>query len=303
MRIWNSVLVSLLTVTFVSAQTDPAPVDRAPVIPFNIKLYSSRARVELLLKERNHVVRQVPAVDGVNPGIYATNIEWSGIAFDTMFVWFSATTSRVTAISLARVCDADKVPLIVAELTDAVSHSYGDPTFSDEGMARWERGDEAAISMGPYAENDAVWLRFDLAPLFFRLPTTKPVWPLALPLATDRDEIRDIMIDSCRKVNEDGDMVITSLGCSCYGAKARKTTVYIDALGRPTSIEMVIHRVDQGAVQARIQSLFGAPNGPDAAIPTWMVDEASAVSIADSEEGLTVTFNIAAIELLQYMDR
>ncbi len=303
MRIWNSVLVSLLTVTFVSAQTDPAPVDRTPVIPFNIKLFSPRVRVEALLKERNVVVSQVPTVEGVNPGIYATNIEWSGIAFDTMFVWFSSTSSRVTAISLARNCDSDKVPMIVAELTDAVSHSYGDPTFADEGMARWERGEEAAISMGPYAENNAVWLRFDLAPLFFRLPTTKPVWPLALPLATDRDEIRDIMIDSCRKVNEDGDQVLTSLGCSCYGSKAKKTSVFIDALGRPTSIEMVIHRADQGAVRARIQSLFGAPNGPDPAIPTWMVDETPAVSIADTEEGLTVTFNISAVELLQYMDR
>ncbi|MBC8125505.1 MAG: hypothetical protein H7X70_07190 [Candidatus Kapabacteria bacterium] len=303
MRMWNSVLVSLLMVTFVSAQTDPAPVDRTPVIPFNIKLLSPRTRVEALLKERNFVVRQVPPVEGVNPGIYSTNIEWNGIAFDTLFVWFSASSSRVSAISLARTCDSDKVPLVVAELTDAVSHSYGDPTFSDEGMARWERGDEAAISMGPYAENDAVWLRFDLAPLFFRLPTTKPVWPLALPLATDRDEIRDIMIDSCRKVNEDGDMVITSLGCSCYGAKARKTTVYIDALGRPTTIEMVINRADQGAVQARIQSLLGAPNGPDPSIPTWLVEESPAVSIADSDEGLMVTFNIAAMELLQYMDR
>lgn len=292
MRYWAAGLVFCLSIVAVSAQ-----------IPFGIKLLSPRSRVETLLKERGMTPMKVPPVEGVAPGLFATDIDWNGTAFDTMFVWFTSTSERVNAISFVRTCSSSKVPLVVAELTDVVSHTYGDPSFSDETSARWEKGNEAAISMGPYAENDAVWVRFDLAPLFYRLPTTKPVWPLELPLITDRDEIMERMRDSCRKVNEEGDQLFTSPGCSCYGVKARQTSVYLDGLGRPITIEMVISRADQGAVQSRLQALFGPPGGSDATSPSWMMDDQVAVSIADADGGLTVTFSLLALELLQYMDK
>ncbi|MCX6141057.1 MAG: hypothetical protein NTX15_09555 [Candidatus Kapabacteria bacterium] len=205
MRNWTVVLVLCCSLTAVSAQ-----------IPFGMKLLSPRSRIETLLKERGLTLMKVPPVDGVAPGVYTTDVDWNGTAFDTMFVWFTTTSERVNAISFVRKCSSSKAPLIVAELTDVVSHTYGDPSFSDETSARWEKGNEAAISMGPYAENDAVWVRFDLAPLFYRLSTTKLSWPLELPLITDRDEIMERMKDSCRKVTEEGDQLFTSAGCSCF---------------------------------------------------------------------------------------
>ncbi|MCX6141056.1 MAG: hypothetical protein NTX15_09550 [Candidatus Kapabacteria bacterium] len=66
---------------------------------------------------------------------------------------------------------------------------------------------------------------------------------------------------------------------------------------------MVISRADQGAVQSRLQTLYGSPNGLDPASPSWMMDDQVAVSIADADGGLTVTFNLLTLELLQYMDK
>ncbi|MBK7032960.1 MAG: hypothetical protein IPH49_06815 [Ignavibacteria bacterium] len=302
MRSWISIIVLLCSLHGAGAQTDPTPFDHSPAIPFNIKLLSPRARVETLLKEHKFAVNSVPQVEGVAPGIYATNVEWNNTAFDTLFVYFTPTSGRAASLSLVRVCDSDKTGLIAAELTDVVSHSYGDPTYADETTARWERGNEAAISLGPYENNEAVWLRFDLTPLFQRRSTTRPTWPLALPVITDRDETREMMTDSCRKVVEEGDQLI-STGCSCYGIKARKTTVYLDPEGRPVTIEMIVSRADQGALQNRLQAIFGPPNGLDAAAPTWLMDDMPAVAFSDAEEGLQVSFSILAMELLQYMDK
>jgi len=302
MRFTITLVLVCAAVTGAFCQTDPKPFDHSPAIPFNIKLLSPRAKVESLLKERGFVLRPIQPVEGVAPGVFALNIEWNTTAFDTLVVWFTPTSARVASLTLIRACDSDKVPLIVAELTDVVSRTHGDPSFADETMARWERGDEAAVSLGPYSENDAVWLRFDLAPMFHRRPTTKPTWPLALPVITDRDEILDIMRDSCKKVIEEGD-VLTSIGCSCFGVKARQTSVTLDGQGRPNTIEMVISRADQAAVQSSLQALYGPPNGSEASTPTWLVDDIVAASITDGEKGLVVTFNVLALELYQYMDK
>ncbi len=302
MRSWIFISVLFCSLHVAGAQTDPMPFDHSPAIPFNIKLLSPRVRVEELLKGHKLEVKSFLQTEGMAPSLYATNVEWNNTAFDTLFVHFTPNSVRANSISLVRVCDSDKAGLIAAELTDVVSHSYGDPTYADESTARWERGNEAAISLGPYENNEAVWLRFDLVPLFQRRSTTRPTWPLALPLITDRDETREMMADSCRKVVEEGDQLI-STGCSCYGIKARKTTVYLDPEGRPVTIEMIVSRADQGALQSRIQGIFGPPNGLDTTAPTWLMDDAPAIAFTDADEGLQITFNILAMELLQYMDK
>jgi hypothetical protein len=114
----------------------------------------------------------------------------------------------------------------------------------------------------------------------------------------DRDEIADVMRDSCRKVSEEGDSYV-SAGCSCFGIKAKRTTVSVDGEGRVTTIEMVLSRAEQVAIRTRLTELYGAPREND----TWFVDDLQAVSLADGDDGIVATFTVPVIELLQYMER
>ncbi len=284
-------------ITLVHAQSDPVAHDHSPSIPLSIGLFSTRQDVEAMLAKRGLQSTAAQAIEGLGPSLHVTNVEWNNAAFDTMHVYFSP-AGGANAVMLVRTCDDDKIPLVVAELSDVAAHTYGEPTFADETSARWERGGEAAVSIGPTMENDAVWLRFDLVPIHQRRTTTKPAWPLAIPSVSDRDEVVDILTDSCRKATEEGDAIV-SAGCSCFGIKAKRTSVSLDGEGRPSTIEMVVSRADNASLMAKLGAMYGTPreNG------SWYVDDLQAVSVADGDDGLVVTFFIPVIELRQYMAR
>ncbi|MBK9184595.1 MAG: hypothetical protein IPM83_16225 [Ignavibacteria bacterium] len=149
MRDWISIIVLLCSLHGAGAQTKTLRRSiTPPAIPFNIKLLSPRARVETLLKEHKFAVNSVPQVEGV--ALVSTQLMLSGTTRPLI---------RCSSISLlhpagqqvsplVRVCDDDKTGLIAAELTDVVSHSYGDPTYADETTARWERGNLSSYQSG-----------------------------------------------------------------------------------------------------------------------------------------------------------
>lgn len=106
--------------------------DHSPTIPFNIKLLSPRARVEANLKERGIALLPMPSIEGLAPAMFATNVTWVNTPFSTLVVWYTPTSGRVASLTFVRKCEPDGVPLIVAELTDVVAHTFGDPSFADE---------------------------------------------------------------------------------------------------------------------------------------------------------------------------
>lgn len=274
-----------------------------PATPLNISLYQRRETVEKLLNANNRKLFVRAGEDGMQSSLGVTNVEWLGIAYDSLIVWLSPETSRVVSILLVRKCDSDQVPLVVAELTDAISRVQGEPNVFDETVARWERAGNTAVSIGPYENEKAVWVRLDLPAMFTRLSDTRPIWPLGLTAQNERDDVREVMTDSCRRAKETDNNSFESVGCSCYGLKARKTSVLLDDEGRPIGIEMTLPTSDRAEVLRRIESVFGPPTVVLDGTPQWMADVAIAISVADGEGGIVASFTIAAMEALQYMEK
>ncbi len=298
MRHVTTFAVAIIAATRILCQADHKSAAETAIVPFGIPLYATKGAVASTLSGVGKV-QNVAAAEGAAMAVYVTNVVWNSVAFDTLFVHFNA-AGKTNAVTLVRACDDDKVPIVVGEITDAVARTFGEPTFSDDVSARWERGGDAMVSMGPYNENDAVWLRFDLVPLFQRRHTTRPVWPLAIPSTADRDEVADVLRDSCKKVTDD-ENIFTSNGCSCFGVKAKRTNVTLDATGRIATIEMIVGRADRASALKQIALRFGNPNGPDPDNPIWMVEEGAGILVSDTDEGVSFIFDIVTLELLQYM--
>ncbi|HCN05862.1 MAG TPA: hypothetical protein DIS79_09595 [Bacteroidetes bacterium] len=273
------------------------------VLPLDVELYERRDVVSSRITTLGRTAVDMPPGEFGEQSLQTTEIDWNGIRLDTVTVGLTSRSQRARTIDAVVYVDVDDAINMVSRITDVISQAYDRPTSFEATFARWERGDEALISIGIGESDERIWLRFDLEALNTFLPETKPLWPLNLAMTSDREDVRSRLSDSCHNVTAIGETLV-STGCVWYGRPVSTTMVVFSPNGHPQQIEQTIKDITASEVEALLGRMYGPPTAAHDGRPTWMAEDRPAVSVTEGDAGgRRIIYDLRGIEKLQILQR